>query len=179
MPTNTIQLTTDLNMIPQQQEQNNQQNQSMMNNDLLSPQPVVQQQPQMNQQLNLDPFMAMNEPPQMNNELHVQALNNNGIIIQFHVKQEGEEFKVHATFSNTTISQLNNFSMKVAVPKWIELELMNPTSNTIEPMTTDQVSQNLILKRNIPDKPVLVKIKVIYNKDGNNLEENANVFVCN
>ena len=35
---------------------------------------------QMNQQMNLDPFMAMNEPPQMNNELNVQALNNNGII---------------------------------------------------------------------------------------------------
>ena len=69
--------------------------------------------------------------------------------------------------------------MKVAVPKWLELKLMNPTSNVVEPMTTDQVSQDLVLTRLMQDKPIVVKIKVMYSKDGAMLEENANVFICN
>ena len=124
-----------------------------------------------------EPIQQM--PPQRSNQLMVQALNSNGIIISFQVTPNNQQFNVHATFTNTTISQLTNFSMKVAVPKWIELQLMNPTSNVVEPMTTDQVSQELILTRTIYDKPVVVKIKVMYVKDGQMLEENSNVFICN
>ncbi|EMS13853.1 AP-1 complex subunit gamma-1, putative [Entamoeba histolytica HM-3:IMSS] len=113
------------------------------------------------------------------NNLIIQALNNNGVIVQFNIKPEEPKYLVHATFTNTSNSQLTNFSMKVAVPKWIELQLMSPTSNTLQPLSTDQVTQDLILTRMVTDKPVVVKIKVLFMRDGVQAEENANVYICN
>ncbi|GAB1225352.1 hypothetical protein ENUP19_0249G0006, partial [Entamoeba nuttalli] len=106
-------------------------------------------------------------------------LNNNGVIVQFNIKPEEPKYLVHATFTNTSNSQLTNFSMKVAVPKWIELQLMSPTSNALQPLSTDQVTQDLILTRMVTDKPVVVKIKVLFMRDGVQAEENANVYICN
>ncbi|BFU19466.1 gamma-adaptin, putative [Entamoeba histolytica HM-1:IMSS-B] len=113
------------------------------------------------------------------NNLIIQALNNNGVIVQFNIKPEEPKYLVHATFTNTSNSQLTNFSMKVAVPKWIELQLMSPTSNTLQPLSIDQVTQDLILTRMVTDKPVVVKIKVLFMRDGVQAEENANVYICN
>ncbi|EKE42069.1 hypothetical protein ENUP19_0293G0007 [Entamoeba nuttalli] len=140
-------------------------------NNLLQPTSSTLQTPQND--------IPLQQPVNNTNNLIIQALNNNGVIVQFNIKPEEPKYLVHATFTNTSNSQLTNFSMKVAVPKWIELQLMSPTSNALQPLSTDQVTQDLILTRMVTDKPVVVKIKVLFMRDGVQAEENANVYICN
>ncbi|KAL7716116.1 AP-1 complex subunit gamma [Entamoeba marina] len=109
----------------------------------------------------------------------VSALSADGVVINFHVTQTAETYKILAKFSNSNPFDLTQFSMKVAVPKWIELQLMNPSSTVIPLSSIDKVTQELVLTKTVTDKPVVVKIKVTYNKNGDNHEENANVFVSN
>ncbi|ELP92018.1 AP-1 complex subunit gamma-1, putative [Entamoeba invadens IP1] len=92
------------------------------------------------------PVAPIEQPPVItpSNELIVQALDNNGINVKFIVKQDKNTFSINATFSNTNSSELQNFSMKVAVPKWIDLALQPPSGNTIPALSTDQVTQQLI-----------------------------------
>ncbi|EDR28458.1 AP-1 complex subunit gamma-1, putative [Entamoeba dispar SAW760] len=126
-----------------------------------------------------DLSLQQQQPVNNTNNLIIQALNNNGVIVKFNIKSEEPKYLVHATFTNTSNSQLTNFSMKVAVPKWIELQLMSPTDSILQPLSTDQVTQDLILTRMVTDKPVVVKIKVLFMRDGVQAEENANVYICN
>jgi len=131
-------------------------------------------------QTNTSNIFAPTQPPTLPSEIVVKALESNGIIINFHVTQNGNVFNVLAKFSNSNAQTLENFVMKIAVPKWINLQLRTASSQQVGANTIDSVTQQMILTNNLlGEKPVVVKLKALYCMNGKNYEENANVFVCN
>jgi len=102
----------------------------------------------------------------------------NGLKVTFNFskdKSDESTTSITATYHNTTSIPFTDFIMEVAVPKYIQLQIFSPTSGQIGPFTSSVTQVLRITNSMFGTKPVLMKLKIIYNCDGNPVQEFVNV----
>ena len=79
-------------------------------------------------------------------------------------------------FSNLTPFNMDNLVFQVAVPKYLKLEILPPSSTTIPSNSTGTVSQEIRLVNSVQgEKGILLKVKIGYLQNGQAVEETATV----
>eukprot|EP01117_Protostelium_nocturnum_P002092 TRINITY_DN12733_c0_g1_i1.p1 TRINITY_DN12733_c0_g1~~TRINITY_DN12733_c0_g1_i1.p1 ORF type:complete len:815 (-),score=305.97 TRINITY_DN12733_c0_g1_i1:72-2516(-) len=83
---------------------------------------------------------------------------------------------VNASFANPSGSSVQNFDFKVAVPKHIKLQVNPPSGNVLPPHNSGRVTQAFKLMNTLHgEKPLLLKIKMDYIRDGAPVSEMTDV----
>jgi AP-1 complex subunit gamma-1 len=67
---------------------------------------------------------------------------------------------------------LLNFSFQAAVPKYLKLEILPPSSTTIPGNSNGAVTQEIRVTNSMQgEKPIMLKLKINYNYGGKPIEE--------
>lgn len=106
------------------------------------------------------------------------AYDKNGIRINFDIKKNPAQphlTLVNVTASNSSMSDCSDFVFQAAVPKYLKLLLEPPTGTRMNALGG---TVSLVVKLNNSlhgEKPILMKLKVVYNLAGNHVEDMADV----
>jgi len=121
---------------------------------------------------------VVNTRPPLNGPLpQFTGFSKNGVVGLFDVVKQASHpniTAVTASFVNNTPNTLVNFEFKAAVPKYIKLQVSNPSGNVIDP--SGRVTQQLkLLNTNHGEKPLLLKVKIDYMLNGQPYSDIADV----
>lgn len=84
--------------------------------------------------------------------------------------------KILCKFSNSGQMPLTNFAFQAAVPKYLKLEILPPTSTTIPGHSNGAVSQEIRVSNSMHgQKNIMLKLKINYASGGKPVEEMAQV----
>lgn len=107
------------------------------------------------------------------------AFEKNGLKILFDIVkniQYPNVTVVNISFLNSNPFPLVNFDLKVAVPKYLKLQVNPPTGNMIPPNNSGKVTQGIkLMNAEHGQKPVVVKIKIDYLINGAPVSEVSDV----
>eukprot|EP00744_Colponema_vietnamica_P001407 GILI01002325.1.p1 GENE.GILI01002325.1~~GILI01002325.1.p1 ORF type:complete len:169 (+),score=64.36 GILI01002325.1:76-507(+) len=107
------------------------------------------------------------------------AFDSRGVKIVFEFsKQPGQPDTtiVNAKFVNSTPATLSEFIFQAAVPKYLKLTMNPATSSVVPGNSNGQVTQKIIVQNSMQgEKPLLMKIKVDYNVNGQPVSEQGQV----
>lgn len=144
---------------------------------------------------NMTPMMGMNQG-MMNNMLHstpvmnqqaavvnpaaIKAFDKNGLQILIDmskpVSSQPSKTKLLCKFVNLTSSPMDSLMFQAAVPKYLKLEMAPPSSLIIPANSNGSVTQEIQLDNSMQgEKPIMLKLKIGYNQNGNKVEELAQV----
>jgi len=87
----------------------------------------------------------------------------------------GSASTITARFYNRTGAVLTDFIFEAAVPKYLQLSLQSAASNIIQPGTSDVTQVLNILNSTNGEKPILMKLRIGYTKNGVAVTELGNV----
>jgi len=94
----------------------------------------------------------------------------NGLTAYFDVSKQASHpnmTMVNVSFANSNASPITNFEFKVAVPKYVKLQVNPASGNIVPPNNNGRVSQQLkLLNTSHGEKPPLLKIKLDYQLNG-------------
>jgi AP-1 complex subunit gamma-1 len=80
--------------------------------------------------------------------------------------------KIICKFANISQMPLLNFSFQAAVPKYLKLEILPPSSTTIPGNSNGAVTQEIRVTNSMQgEKPIMLKLKINYNYGGKPVEE--------
>jgi len=96
----------------------------------------------------------------------VVGFDQNGIRATYKKDTNGNITTLEIDFSNSTSNTFSNFDFKVAVPKYIKLQVTPPTSTTLNPNANKGIHQTVKLLNTETDKPLMMKIKIDYLQNG-------------
>ncbi len=142
-------------------------NQGMMNN-----------MNNMNSMLHSTP--VMNQQPTAANPAAIKAFDKNGLQILIDmskpVSSQASKTKLLCKFVNLTSSPMDSLVFQAAVPKYLKLEMAPPSSLIIPANSNGTVTQEIHLDNSMQgEKPIMLKLKIGYNQNGNKVEELAQV----
>lgn len=81
--------------------------------------------------------------------------------------------KIVFSFNNNTGIAMENLVFQAAVPKYLKLEMLPPSSTTISPNSKGSVTQEVRLSNSMQgQKNIMLKLKIAY-KQGMNSVRNA------
>jgi len=107
------------------------------------------------------------------------AFQKNGLTITLNIIKQASAPNITAVtvvFTNSQMSPLTNFEFKVAVPKYIKLQVNPPSGNIIPPNNTASITQSIKLMNTLHgEKPLLMKTKIDYLIEGVPVSEVADV----
>ncbi|PRP77490.1 AP-1 complex subunit gamma-1 [Planoprotostelium fungivorum] len=117
------------------------------------------------------PVAAPTPAAPLNGPLPTQTVfQKNGVTVYFDIMKQASTPNItliNASFSNANPFPVANFDFKVAVPKYIRLQVNTPSGNLLPPNNSGRVSQSFkLLNSNHGEKPLLVKIKLDYMANG-------------
>ena len=144
---------------------------------------------------NMAPMMGMNQGmmnnmvpnlPTMNQQSAVvspaaiKAFDKNGLQILIEmlkpVSSQPSKTKLLCKFVNLTSSPMDSLVFQAAVPKYLKLEMAPPSSLIIPSNSNGTVTQEINLDNSMQgEKPIMLKLKIGYNQNGNKVEELAQV----
>ncbi|CAM9242459.1 unnamed protein product [Ectocarpus fasciculatus] len=84
--------------------------------------------------------------------------------------------KILCKFSNSGQMPLSNFSFQAAVPKYLKLEILPPSSTTIPGHSNGAITQEIRVNNSMQgEKNIMLKLKINYTAGGKQVEEMAQV----
>jgi AP-1 complex subunit gamma-1 len=94
--------------------------------------------------------------------MSVVAYNNNGILITFDLSKQGNLSVINAHCSTSLSFPLSNFSLQVAVPKYVKLlQLGSPPTTILPPSNSGRLTFHIKLQNSLAgQKPVLMKLRI-------------------
>jgi len=112
-----------------------------------------------------------------NNSVMKQAFKNNEITLYYSSNKSGDKVSTNVTFyfSNNVNKPLSNMRLQYSVPKYMEKTINTPSGNSLNALASLGIQQNVQLTNNQLDKPIVLKIRIIYNCDGKELTETVQV----
>jgi len=128
--------------------------------------------------LNLPSITTPASRPPLNGTLpQFTGFSKNGLVGLFDVTKQASHPNITAvlvSFVNNTPNTLTNFEFKAAVPKYIKLQVSNPSGNVLE--SSGKVTQQIkLLNTNYGEKPLLLKIKIDYLLNGQPYSDIADI----
>jgi AP-1 complex subunit gamma-1 len=111
--------------------------------------------------------------------IQVAGYSKNGILAVFEVSknpQQPQFTTLNAVYTNSNPFPINNFTLQAAVPKYLKIQV-NPASATVLPSNNSgRVTQIVkIINSMQGQKPVLLRIKLDFNVNGNPVSDTADV----
>jgi AP-1 complex subunit gamma-1 len=107
------------------------------------------------------------------------AFQKNGLTITFNVIKQASTpnvTAVTAAFSNSNSDSLNNFDFKIAVPKYVKLQVNPPSGNVVPASNSGSVTQSFKLLNTLHgEKPLVIKTKIDYQLSGLPVSEIADI----
>ena len=84
--------------------------------------------------------------------------------------------RITCRFYNLTSTPMDSLIFQAAVPKYLKLEMMAPSSTTIPPGSSGAVTQEIRLTNSMQgEKSIMLKLKIGYNHGGHTVEEQTQV----
>lgn len=110
----------------------------------------------------------------------VQAFDKDGLSIEMELSKPDPAnnalSKVLCKFSNKTAGPMTDFNFQAAVPKYLKLEMLPPSSTMVAANSTGQVTQEIRLTNTMQgEKNIMLKLKISYKVQGKTVEELAQV----
>ena len=106
------------------------------------------------------------------------AYNDEFVEIAFLIKSSSLKgtTNIVAECSNKTNENLTGFTLQAAVPKFMSVKLEPATGNILPPMGTGTITQALQITNNLHgEKPLIMRLKIIFSKNGNEVIKLAEV----
>ena len=125
-------------------------------------------------QPSLTPMIAVSSTPT------VQAFDKDGLSVEMELSKPDPVntalSKVLCKFSNKTASPMTELNFQAAVPKYLKLEMLPPSSNMVPPNSNGQVTQEIRLTNTMQgEKNIMLKLKIGYKTQGKAVDELAQV----
>jgi len=119
-------------------------------------------------------------PPSLSSPGSVIGFDKDGLTIEFETTKlpptaMGSSCSITARFHNKTNALLTDFVFEAAVPKYLQLTLQSAASNTINPNSSDITQVLSIVNSTNGEKPILMKLRIGYTKNGVAVTELGNV----
>lgn len=107
------------------------------------------------------------------------AWSKNGLVITFACSKDPANpsiTNIEAAFTNATAAPMDSLNFQVAVPKYMQLKMTPPSSTSVPPGNSGQVTQNFKVANSMHgQKPVLLKVKIEYTTMGSAVSEMGQV----
>merc|ERR1712087_566236 len=107
-----------------------------------------------------------------------EAYNKDGIVATFNFQpnQNAGVCRVLAVFHNSNAYEVRDFSFMIAVPKYIKLQFKIASGTLLQGMSRNSITQKFQLTNTMHgQKPFIIRIKVVYNSNGQQREERSQV----
>lgn len=106
----------------------------------------------------------------------INVFEKNGFAITFELSKPSvstpSSTNILVRFINKTQFPISNLVFQAAVPKYLKLEMLPPSSTTIPPNTNGTVTQEIRLNNSMQgEKSIMVKLKIAYSSNGQSVEE--------
>jgi len=83
---------------------------------------------------------------------------------------------LNAIYTNTNPVPLNGFVLQAAVPKYLKIQMQPASGNVIPPNNQGKITQIVRIANSLQgQKPVVLRIKIDFNVNGNPVTETADV----
>ena len=134
-----------------------------------TPAPGPQQQPQQQQQFvpqqQMAPAPVMQQMPPVNPS--VVAFDKNGLVVNMELSKPNPaspaSTRILCKFTNNTGTPFDNFVFQAAVPKYLKLEMLPPSSTTVPAQSNGAVTQEIRLINSMQgEKNIMLKLKIVY-----------------
>lgn len=91
------------------------------------------------------------------------------------LRESDSSIRLHFTYSNVGAELLTNIEFQIAVPKTLTLRLQPQSSNVLEPLSNTSITQDAFIDNVLINavKPLKIKWKLIYNINGQIMEDTA------
>jgi AP-1 complex subunit gamma-1 len=107
-----------------------------------------------------------NVPPNMT-EVYI----NNDITIYSSLMKNNNVYSGSFFISNNTNSQINDVAVNLLVKKYISCQIHSTTGKDLAPNAALGIRKDVTMTNNDPNKNVVIKMTISYNKDGNTVNE--------
>mmetsp|Transcript_1717 Transcript_1717/g.4033 ORF Transcript_1717/g.4033 Transcript_1717/m.4033 type:complete len:880 (-) Transcript_1717:72-2711(-) len=98
------------------------------------------------------------------------------VVMDFARGSADKEVIVTATYSNSNAEEVSGFVLQSAVPKFISQRMESPSGNVLPAFNSGSVQQRIVLVNSMQgSKPIVMKIKITYNRNGQQVVEQATV----
>jgi len=92
------------------------------------------------------------------------------------VPSDPSQSKIVCKFNNLNGAPMEGLVFQAAVPKYLKLEILPPSSTTIPAQSQGAVTQEIKLTNSMQgQKNIMLKLKIVYKQSGNTIEEMAQV----
>ena len=110
----------------------------------------------------------------------VQAFDKDGFAIEMELSKpdlaHNAVSKVVCKFINKTTGPITDLNFQAAVPKYLKLEMLPPSSTMVPANSNGQVTQEIRLTNTMQgEKNVMLKLKIGYKTQGKSVDELAQV----
>ena len=110
----------------------------------------------------------------------IQAFDKDGLSIEMELSKpdpvNNALSKVLCKFSNKTAGPMTELNFQAAVPKYLKLEMLPPSSTMVAANSNGQVTQEIRLTNSMQgEKNIMLKLKIGYKTQGRTVEELAQV----
>ncbi len=107
-----------------------------------------------------------NVPPNM-----TEVYKNNDITIYSSLMKNNNSYSGSFFISNNTNSQINDVAVNLLVKKYISCQIHSTTGKDLAPNAALGIRKDVTMTNNDPNKNVVIKMTISYNKDGNTVNE--------
>ena len=107
-----------------------------------------------------------NVPPNM-----TEVYKNNDITIYSSLMKNNNSYSGSFFISNNTNSQINDVAVNLLVKKYISCQIHSTTGKDLAPNAALGIRKDVTMTNNDPNKNVVIKMTISYNKDGNTFNE--------
>ena len=107
-----------------------------------------------------------NVPPNM-----TEVYKNNDITIYSSLMKNNNVYSGSFFISNNTNSQINDVAVNLLVKKYISCQIHSTTGKDLAPNAALGIRKDVTMTNNDPNKNVVIKMTISYNKDGNTINE--------
>lgn len=112
--------------------------------------------------------------------LSIKAFDKNGFIVAMDLAKPNPSNPANTVitcrFSNATSSPISGLVFQAAVPKYLKLEMLPPSSTIIAANSNGTVTQEIRLTNSLQgEKPIMLKLKIAYSSGGKNV---SSLCVC-
>ncbi len=126
------------------------------------------QQPLQSTQPVIEPMSFSPQTNQMK-----EVFKNADLCVYSSLTQNNTSYEGAFFISNNTMSQLTNVKLNFLVKKNLTLKVISNSGNVLSPNSSLGIKKEVSIVNNDPSKPVVIKIKIEYNKDGQDVTDST------
>ena len=102
-----------------------------------------------------------------------EVFKNADLCVYSSLTQNNTSYEGAFFISNNTMSQLTNVKLNFLVKKNLTLKVISNSGNVLSPNSSLGIKKEVSIVNNDPSKPVVIKIKIEYNKDGQDVTDST------